>query len=218
MADESRRYVRDILRTVDRDVEQVTIEPDGKWSLVTNQGTPRKAGASNHHNGHASHNVDDDDDIVEIVNTRLSSLKNEASSSTPNLSLNRAPNGHGPTSTASTTTATPRGASSPGTPSSSRNPMSSKRPASVVIDLTISSDEDEEPIRPPKRHQPASLRGESQSFQMGTANGNRFGGGGSSQNRLQFQLPNRRQSPNGSVDFYRGVALEDGLVDDCEGR
>lgn len=128
---EQSRYVREILNQTAKSVDQVTIEPSGKWSQHVKVVAPTR---SNHH----AVGLDDDEDLVEIKDTRTSHLRE-----TDNVP-------------SSTTNFTP--------PASSREPSSSigpsksaskKRTASAVIDLTLSDDDDEEPLapRPAKRQQ-----------------------------------------------------------------
>jgi len=121
------RYVDDILRSTPQSVEQVTVEPDGRWSQVTQKETPRRNG------GHSSD--DEDDDLVEIQNMpRLTAIKDEAFPT--------------PTSMARTPPYSSREQSF-----SSAAPRShtSKRPISQVIDLTFSSDEEDQGQQAPKR-------------------------------------------------------------------
>lgn len=121
------RYVDHILRSTSQLVEQVTIEPDGRWSEVTQKETP----GSN--DGQSSD--DEDDDLVEIQNMpRLTAIKDEAFPT--------------PTSMARTPPYSSREQSS-----SSAAPRShvSKRPISQVIDLTFSSDEEDQGQRASKR-------------------------------------------------------------------
>jgi len=108
---------------VPRSTEQVTIEPNGKWSHVNENQTSRSGATS-------KYDDEDSDDLVEISDYRVASLKTEASN-TP-LSLARTP----PLSSreASTVASAPR--------------TGSKR-ASDVIDLTLS--DDDEPPRPAKK-------------------------------------------------------------------
>ena len=112
-------YVDDILKATNRNVEQVTVEPNGEWSQNRPSGTPD----------------DDDSDLVEIQDSRISNLKQEY---TPASSIHRTP---------------PYSSREPSIASSSaQRPASAapKRPASAVIDLTLSDDEDL-PVRPAKR-------------------------------------------------------------------
>ena len=118
------------MKGTSRSVDQVTIQPNAKWELNN-----RKEPASNSRsNGVAS---DSDDDIVEITKSGNSVRMGAPSAYKPALG--------GPS----------QSRESSGTP---KNPgsTSSKRPISAVIDLTSSGDEDEEPIRAPKRQFNAS--------------------------------------------------------------
>jgi E3 SUMO-protein ligase PIAS1 len=125
------RYVRDILKNTPKSVDQVTVQPDGKWELHNR----RESQPISKQNGVASDS--DDSDIVEITKSgdsvRMSTYR---ASQTPVL---------GQLSRSSSTAARPSGSMSGST--------SSKRPA-AVIDLTSSGDEDEKPLaRAPKRQQ-----------------------------------------------------------------
>ncbi|KAI9826801.1 MAG: SUMO ligase siz1 [Thelocarpon impressellum] len=129
-------YVDEILRSTARSVEQVTIEPGGQWSASRRESLPMRMNGT----GLGTDDDDDDDDddedeIVEIQDVRVNSLKREANPTTHQVWNSPAPSS--------------RDASTSATPSVSR-PLSGKRPASAVIDLTL-SDDDEEPIRPAKR-------------------------------------------------------------------
>ena len=105
-------------------MDQVTIEPNGKWSQTFGRDTaPRDS------TRHPS--SDDEEELVEIRDMpRLASVKNEAQREpgmmrTPPISSREQ--------------------------STSSAPSSNKRPAGQVVDLTLSSDEDDEPPRGPKR-------------------------------------------------------------------
>lgn len=127
-------YVRNILETTDS-TEQVTIEPDGQWTTQTTEAPLKKSRVS-----HANPSVDLEDDVSVV---------------TDNPSYNN--EGFGGTSHAYSTPS--RSFMNDRTPSSgSREPSSAprstgrKRPVAEVIDLTISSDEDDAPIiRPTKK-------------------------------------------------------------------
>ncbi|KAI9718969.1 MAG: hypothetical protein M1812_003854 [Candelaria pacifica] len=121
------QYVDDILKVTPKSVEQVTIEPNGTWSQNAKPASPPRPHG-------AACNNSDDDDLVEIKGMRVTSLKNEAIS-TPSA-LTRTP---------------PLSSREPSTASATSRPPSGKRPIEQVIDLTFSDDEDEEPIRAPKR-------------------------------------------------------------------
>jgi E3 SUMO-protein ligase PIAS1 len=125
------RYVRDILKKTPKSVDQVTVQPDGKWDLHTK----KENQAISKQNGVASDS--DDSDIVEITKSGDSvRMSTHRASQTPVV---------GQLSRSSSIVAR---ASSPMSGSTG-----GKRPA-AVIDLTSSGDEDEEPLaRPPKRQQ-----------------------------------------------------------------
>ncbi|MCJ1294656.1 SUMO ligase siz1 [Xylographa carneopallida] len=121
------RYVNEILKSTPRSIDQVVVEPDGIWCPVAQKdnrnGTNRTRSSS-----------EEDDDIVEIQEPRLAAIKDEALL-TPS-SMARTP----PYSSReqSLTSAAPRSSSG-------------KRSIGQVIDLTFSSDEEEQPPRGPKR-------------------------------------------------------------------
>lgn len=125
------RYVLNILDSTPKSADQVTIEPNGHW-LQTSGNDPSPPRTSN---GRAS--SDDDDDLVEINDMpRVASVKTEV---TREPGLMQTP----PISSTS------REQSSSSAPPP--HPLTNKRPASQVVDLTLSSDEDEEPPRAAKR-------------------------------------------------------------------
>ena len=130
------QYVDDILKSTPRSVDQVTIEPDGKWSHTAgNKVNPR-------HTNDRAESSDDEDDLIEIQDLpRVPNIKREATG------------GH---SILKTPTAISREqSSSSGVPPSMDN---NKRSSSAIVDLTLSSDEDDEPVRPTKRqltHRPS---------------------------------------------------------------
>ncbi|KAK3374974.1 PINIT domain-containing protein [Podospora didyma] len=122
-------YVREILVETSDSVEQVTIEPDGKWAVPGVRKEERK--------GSQETSFVDDDDLV------VSEASNNNTYRTSTVTPSR---GTGPASllgTPSNTTNTSRD-----TQSVSRS--GSKRPLPEVIDLTF-SDDDDEPARPVKR-------------------------------------------------------------------
>ncbi|OBT67241.1 hypothetical protein VE03_02694 [Pseudogymnoascus sp. 23342-1-I1] len=124
-------YVRDIITSTPRSIDQVTIEPDGKWSTNTRTPSPSK--------GNQDFDTEGDDDIIEIKDSKFLSIRNH---STPGTSASTPP--------------TSLYSREPSTAMSAPRP-SNKRPASSVIDLTL-SDEDEEPIsRAPKRQSTAAF-------------------------------------------------------------
>lgn len=124
----SRRYVRNILKSTSKSVDQVTIQPDGKWELndkkKENQPPPRTSGVAS----------DSDDDLIEITKSG-DSVRMGAPQ--PSKFTN------GTSSYQSREQSSAR---------ESTGSTSSKRPIAAVIDLTSSGDEDEEPLaRQPKR-------------------------------------------------------------------
>jgi E3 SUMO-protein ligase PIAS1 len=132
-------------------VEQVTIEPTGVWHTDKKEEPEER--------GQASPDSDDDDDFVEITDLFTPKLKREATSSEPRATLLATP-----------VTATQNG-SNRATPNIPRS--SQKRPAPQVVDLTLSDDDDEDdlPVRPPKRQALASDFVPRRSSQNSFANG-----------------------------------------------
>jgi E3 SUMO-protein ligase PIAS1 len=129
--------VDDILHSTPRNIEQVTIEPEGQWTKNALPDTPRPS------HGSAS-TAEDEDDFVEIRDARLSSTKQESSfvAATP------------PNPFATSTRTPPLSSREESVVSSAQK--ASKRPASAVIDLTLSDDDDD----PPRSKMPRpSLRG-----------------------------------------------------------
>ncbi|KKY21086.1 putative miz zinc finger protein [Phaeomoniella chlamydospora] len=178
-------YVDDILKSTGRNVEQVTVEPDGRWTKNAGPETPDNSRPSA--SEEEEDDDDDDDDIVEIQDVRVSSIKQESTPTTSTPTHQTPPYSSREHSVAS---------------SAARHPSSAaKRPASAVIDLTESDDEDA--IRPPaKRPLPSGLGGLSRfgespvSFQLP-----RVGGlAGSQQQQGQSHSNN---SGSGSGSSYR---------------
>jgi E3 SUMO-protein ligase PIAS1 len=130
-------YVKDILEHTSKSLEAVTIEPNGRWLIKAP--TDEKSGPSNG----ASFGDDDDDDFeiseVSIVGGRRPETPNQP---TPSLGT--------PVSAGRDSASLgPRGLGS----------ISQKRPASAVVDLTLSSDEEDEPVRRPTKRQAHSSNG-----------------------------------------------------------
>jgi E3 SUMO-protein ligase PIAS1 len=123
-------YVDNILKSTSSSVEQVTIEPNGSWHQQRQAETPRRS--------YKNPTPDNDDDLIEISDDRISSLKADARTSmlggTPPM-FSREPS------------------------SVSSAPRSNKRQISQVIDLTGSDDEDEQPPQKIKRPSISSLTG-----------------------------------------------------------
>ena len=125
IADIYHRYVDNILRSTPKSIDQVTIEPTGNW-FQTLGSAPSPAPTSNERA-----NSDGEEEIVEIRDiSRLTSVKNE---STGDSGLMRTP----PVSSREQSIL-----SAPPTSTSGN-----KRSAGQVVDLTVSSDEDDEPPR-----------------------------------------------------------------------
>ncbi|OOO05778.1 Transport protein particle (TRAPP) component [Aspergillus oryzae] len=109
------------------DVEQVVVEPDGRWS------NPRVVDASE---AGGVTPESDDDDLIEIKELGNTPVKQE-SLPAASLSLQR----------------TPAQSREPSSTSSVARLSTNKRPATQVIDLTGSDDDNDDgsPVRPPKR-------------------------------------------------------------------
>lgn len=123
------RYVDNILKSTPSSLDQVTVDPDGKWHITRDDDNTMPG-------GNPSPSTDDgDDDLIEIQDSHVVTLKQEPSTT--------------PMALQSTPSAQSR--ELPSIQSASRPTPSNKRPVSQVIDLTISDDEDEEPPRPAKR-------------------------------------------------------------------
>jgi E3 SUMO-protein ligase PIAS1 len=130
-ANSSARYVKDILKNTSRSVDQVTIQPNGKWELHARPEPTSKL------NGVAS--SDDDDDLVEITKSGDSIRMG-----TPRAYGIPAGGATPSTHQALSALAAPR--------STGTGTTNAKRPITAVIDLTSSGDEDDEPFaRQPKR-------------------------------------------------------------------
>ena len=130
------RYVDDILKSTPKSIDQVVIEPNGKWAQTTSSApSPPRT------NGRTS--SDGEDDLVEIQDMpRLAPVKKEA---TNEPGLMRTP----PISSRE------QSFSSVAAPI----PASNKRSSGPIVDLILSSDEEDDPPRPAKRqmtHRPSS--------------------------------------------------------------
>ena len=115
-----RRYVSDILAKTSRDIDQVTIEPSGIWSQISEPDASTKRNSDRMSSG-------DDDDLVELKDMpRLAAVKKEF------------------TNLPGTVAGTPSGSSrEPSAPSTATLSGSGKRSYGQVIE--ISSDDDEAP-------------------------------------------------------------------------
>jgi E3 SUMO-protein ligase PIAS1 len=116
-------YVQEILEKVPRGTDQVTIEPDGRWS--SDSGIPTS--------GNNAYDDDDSDSDEEPINhhNRVGAIKSE-SIATP-LSMAR----------------TPLASPSMASREASSVPRTGSKRGSEVIDLTLS--DDDEPVRPRKK-------------------------------------------------------------------
>lgn len=120
------RYVQDILDKTPKNLEGVTIEPNGRWLLKADE--PE----SNNFPSEAFFDDDDDDDAIEI--SEISNIPVRPADKLPTPSTPSRQNGNGGAGT--------------------------KRPAPAVIDLTLSSDdEDDEPIQRPTKRQSTVTNG-----------------------------------------------------------
>ncbi|KIX98051.1 uncharacterized protein Z520_06130 [Fonsecaea multimorphosa CBS 102226] len=123
------QYVNDILNLTPKSVEAVTVDPDGKWHIQSeNENVGRRSNPTPSDDDDDGGNDDDDGDLVEITNgpsfraPKLETLTPH-SVKTPPLSSREV-------STA---------------PSASKSSAHSKKRPREVIDLTLSEDEDDEP-------------------------------------------------------------------------
>lgn len=132
----------DILEKTSKSLETVTIEPDGHWLT---KDTNDERNSQSQTNGTTLRGEDDDDDELEISEVsivggrRFDTPKNPTPSTSTPVSTHRDSASLGPRGTGS---------------------ISAKRPAAPVIDLTLSSDdEDDEPIRRPAKRQNTNTNG-----------------------------------------------------------
>ncbi|KAG9235504.1 PINIT domain-containing protein [Amylocarpus encephaloides] len=122
-------YVRNILKSTSKSIDQVTVQPNGQWETHT-----RAEPTNSRTNGVPSDDDDDDDDLVEIVKSgdtfKMGTPRAYGTAQRSALVASGSPKDHGS--------------------------ASAKRPIAAVIDLTSSGDEDEKPLsrsRTPKRQQ-----------------------------------------------------------------
>ncbi|KAI1982068.1 E3 SUMO-protein ligase pli1 [Ophidiomyces ophidiicola] len=120
------QYFDDILKSTSTDTDQVTIEPNGEWSKPGDRDPTTETQAH-------TPALNDDDDLIEIQESRLLSLKQELSA----FQIPLPPS------------ITPTPSSREASLVSPARVSTNKRSASQVIDLTGS--DDEEPPRPAKR-------------------------------------------------------------------
>lgn len=128
------RYVDDILRSTPSDVEQVVVEPGGRWTKPTD---PDTTNSNTTAIGGFTPATDDHDELIEIGGFSPVPMKKEQPAT--NQILQRTP---------------VHSWGTPGTSSPANRSSTNKRAASQVIDLTGSDDEDDSPVRPAKRRYP----------------------------------------------------------------
>lgn len=141
------KYFEEILNTTSKNIEQVTIEPNGQWSVDQDD---EDKGKSNHAKGEARAAWDDDfdDDVVEVQDSppakaQTNGVKHEFLAASP-----MGP----PAFSFNTPPLSSREASVARSNASTQRPAGNKRAASAVIDLTLDDDDEEEqPPRPAKR-------------------------------------------------------------------
>ncbi|CAI7583462.1 unnamed protein product [Penicillium pancosmium] len=124
------QYVDEILQSTSTDVDQVVVEPSGDWTNPTDSDIAKPGGVT------PASDDDDDDDLIEISQPGFPTptVKQEPISSST-IMLERTPAQSQSRETS--------------TPSSAIRASSKKRPASAIIDLTASDDEDDESPMPP---------------------------------------------------------------------
>ncbi|KAK5947877.1 E3 SUMO-protein ligase pli1 [Knufia fluminis] len=143
------QFVEEILRNTHKDIEQVTIEPDGRWHVIkTEEDEPKPKTPNPFSNHHDSDDDDDDDDLIEI--TDIDAPKTTASIRTrPSADSIRTPSLNGRDSFPP-----PPTLSSASLAQSIHQPpttQSKKRPREEVIDLTLSDDDEQPPVSRIKR-------------------------------------------------------------------
>ncbi|QIW98430.1 hypothetical protein AMS68_003948 [Peltaster fructicola] len=129
------KYFDEILQNTPRSTEQVTIEPNGEWRVITDEEKAPGSAAKNAPRASYDDDFDDDDDLVELDGDKQAVKKESTQAalnafSTPPLSSRE-----------------PSVAQS--------HPQAGNKRSAAIIDLTLSDDDDDdEPIRPSKRTRP----------------------------------------------------------------
>lgn len=133
-------YFQEILDATTASTEKVDIEPDGQWKVIKDDDDDEGQGAGKKRR--ADYDSDFDDDLVEVEQPGLkqNGVKRESMSQS------------GPNKRPAVLDTPPLSSREPSVgQSASSAQRSNKRPQSAVIDLTLSDDEDEQPVRPAKR-------------------------------------------------------------------
>jgi E3 SUMO-protein ligase PIAS1 len=146
--------VATILSKTDESVEQVTIEPDGTWhtgtvkaetsvdpaaSFATPETTSLRRGDDWSFDPSFLANDDDDDDVVAISGVNGSFAGGFGGASAPRI---QSPPSHRPRHISSSTTGSPATVATPAT--GGGRATGAKRPLAEVIDLTLTSDDEDE--------------------------------------------------------------------------
>lgn len=129
------RYVKDILKKTPKSVDQVIVQPDGKWDVnakKTTTSNSRSSGLSD----------ESDDDLVEITKSGDS-----VRMGTPQVFKNPGATLAGRSREPSSSSTVTKGATG------------GKRTISAVIDLTSSGDEDDELTAPPPKRTNTNMNG-----------------------------------------------------------
>jgi E3 SUMO-protein ligase PIAS1 len=142
--------MKDILANTSESVDQITIEPDGRW--LPPGGSESGQSPDQSRSQDPIQDVLDDDDFFEISSVGLAGGRTGSHQA---LGLGT-PKTFGVSATASYVGTPSFGTPSLATPKTTASPRpapgsSNKRPAAEVIDLTLSDDDDEPSQPPPKR-------------------------------------------------------------------
>lgn len=145
------KYFEEILQKTPTSIEKVDIEPNGEWRVIKEEEDAQPHSAAKA--GRAPYDDDfDDDDLIDITDEQVKPA-NGAS-----LAARSAPAVPSPAFTMNTPPVSSRDVSR--APSMASTQVGNKRPASAVIDLTFSDDEDEPP-RSAKRQTTSTHHGPS---------------------------------------------------------
>lgn len=146
------KYFEDILQKTSSSIEKVDIEPNGEWKVIKEEEDTQPRAANKPARASYDDDFDDDDDLIEITddqpkrpNGAVAAIRAAPAMPSPAFPMNTPPLSSRDVSRA---------------PSMASTQVGSKRPASAVIDLTFSDDEDEPP-RSAKRHTTSTHHGPS---------------------------------------------------------